>query len=393
MQLACLSNPQRPGDLAPRLVHELVADLGVQISVGPQDITHEACYSTKQDGSAGSPRRLVENVVDICGAGAVHMHYEYDVPPWEGSSPGQIRILSGGERYLKAMDATGTVAFRQDSILAHMSMLVGFRRHAPYGLRPGELLPAQFTDAAVKGGVYFYGALAACPRSGPGKWVPSGDCPMNDNVEAFFRQGIITVLHVTNVIAGPTGSDQQWAKSGSAPRNARVRGCIVSKACIDAIRMCVRIRDEQELLAFMNEARGILREPTLYLPKPARAFMKRYVAGGVFLAHSGALLIHTATKDIDPVTKTPIGNASVAMVRSILPFVRDKSVDDERSSDKSKGNIFHFLFFYTTGTCSLQYYISPKLNVAWLSQTGTWTNQLLLTLCARVVGRFIWWGS
>ena len=67
--------------------------------------------------------------------------------------------------------------------------------------------------------------------------------------------------------------------------------------------MCVRIRDEQELLAFMNEARGILREPTLYLPKPARAFMKRYVAGGVFLAHSGALLIHTATKDIDPVKK------------------------------------------------------------------------------------------
>ena len=155
----------------------------------------------------------------------------------------------------------------------------------------------------------------------------------------------------------------------------------------------MRIRDEQELLAFMNEARAILREPALHLPKPAREFMKRYVAGGVFLAHSGALLIHTATKDTDPVKKTPIGNASVAMVRQIIPFVRDKSVDDERSSDKSKGNIFHFLFFYTTGTCSLQYYISPKLNVAWLSQTGTWTNQLLLTLCARVVGRFIWWGS
>ena len=170
MQVARLSNPQRKGDLAPRLLQELVADLGIQISVGPQDIIHEACYSTKQDGSARSPRMLVENIVDICGEGTVHMHYDYDVPPWEGSSPGQIRILSGGERYLKAMDATGTVAFRQDSILAHMSMLVGFRRHAPYGLRPGELLPAQFTDAAVKGGVYFYGALAARPRSGPGKW-------------------------------------------------------------------------------------------------------------------------------------------------------------------------------------------------------------------------------
>ena len=393
MQVTCLSNPQRQGDLAPRLLHELVADLGVQMSVGPQDIIHEACYSTKQDGSARSPRMLVENIVDICGEGTVHMHYDYDVPPWEGSSPGQIRILSGGERYLKAMDATGTVAFRQDRILAHMSMRVGFRSHAPYGLRPGELLPAQFTDSAVKGGVYFYGALAACPRSGPGKWVPSSDFPMNDNVEAFFRQGIITVLHVTNVIAGPTGSDQQWAKSGSAPRNARVRGCIVSKACVDAIRMCVRIRDDQELMEFMAEARKVLRAPTRYLPKPAREFMKRYVAGGVFLAHAGALLIHCATKDIDPAKKTPLGNASVAMVRQVVPFVRDKSVDDERSSDKPKGNIFHFLFFYTTGTCSLQYYISPKLNVAWLSQTGTWTNQLLLTLCARVVGRFIWWGS
>ena len=393
MQVACLSNPQRQGDLAPRLLHELVADLGIQISVGPQDITHEACYSTKQDGSARSPRMLVENIVDICGEGTVQMHYDYDVPPWEGSSPGQIRILSGGERYLKAMDATGTVAFRQDSILAHLSMLVGFRPHAPYGLRPGELLPAQFTDAAVKGGVYFYGALAACPRSGPGKWVPSGGLPTNDNVEAFLRQGIITVLHVTNVIAGPAGSDQQWAKSGSAPRNARVRGCIVSKACVDAIRMCVRIRDDQELLEFMAEARRVLRAPTRYLPKPAREFMKRYVAGGVFLAHAGVLLLQCATKDIDPAKKTPLGNASIAMVKQVVPFVRDNSVDDERSSDKSKGNIFHFLFFYTTGTCSLQYDISPKLNVAWLSQTGTWTNQLLLTLCARVVGRFIWWGS
>ena len=143
----------------------------------------------------------------------------------------------------------------------------------------------------------------------------------------------------------------------------------------------------------MEEAHAVVRVPILYLPKPAREFMKRYVAGGVFLAHSGALLIHTATKDIDPANKTPIGNAFVAMVRQIIPFVRDKSVDDERSSNKCKGNIYHFLFFYTTGTCSLQYYISPKLNVAWLSQTGTWTNQLLLTLCARVVGHFIWWDS
>ena len=35
--------------------------------------------------------------------------------------------------------------------------------------------------------------------------------------------------------------------------------------------------------------------------------MKRYVAGGVFLAHSEALLIHTATKDIDPAKKRRLG--------------------------------------------------------------------------------------
>ena len=65
MQVTRLSNPQRQGDLAPRLLYELVADLGIQISEGPQDIIHEACYSTKQDGSARSPRMLVENIVDI----------------------------------------------------------------------------------------------------------------------------------------------------------------------------------------------------------------------------------------------------------------------------------------------------------------------------------------
>ena len=107
MELACQSNPQRPGEIAPRLLYDLVADLGIQISGAPLDITHDACHSTKQDGTAGPPHRLVEKVVDICGAGAVHMQYEYDVPPWEGSSACQIRILSGGERYLKPLDATG----------------------------------------------------------------------------------------------------------------------------------------------------------------------------------------------------------------------------------------------------------------------------------------------
>ena len=99
--------------------------------------------------------------------------------------------------------------------------------------------------------------------------------------------------------------------------------------------MCVRIRDDQELLEFMAEARRVLRAPTRYLPKPAREFMKRYVAGGVFLAHAGVLLLQCATKDIDPAKKTPLGNASIAMVKQVVPFVRDKSVEDERSSDKT----------------------------------------------------------
>ena len=91
--------------------------------------------------------------------------------------------------------------------------------------------------------------------------------------------------------------------------------------------MCVRLRNDQELLEFMAEARKVLRAPTRYLPKPARKFMKRYVAGGAFLAHAGVLLIQCATKDIDPAKKTPLGNASIAMVKEVVPFVRDNSVE------------------------------------------------------------------
>jgi hypothetical protein len=100
--------------------------------------------------------------------------------------PGQIRLLMPeGRRYLKHYDADGTIAFRMDSVLSHVSSMHGAFPESPYGLKPGQLLPAQYTDENVKGGVYFYGSLTACLQSGQGKWKLRPQDIIDEQTQAF----------------------------------------------------------------------------------------------------------------------------------------------------------------------------------------------------------------
>ena len=45
-------------------------------------------------------------------------------------------------------------------------MMHGAYHDLPYGLKPGQLLPARHTDEAVKSGINFYGSLSSCRKSG-----------------------------------------------------------------------------------------------------------------------------------------------------------------------------------------------------------------------------------
>ena len=77
-------------------------------------------------------------------------------------------------------DANGAVAFGMDSVLSHISIMHGGFPESPYSLKPGQLLPAQYTDEGVKGGVYFYGSLFACPPVGAMRSGQMARCALYD---------------------------------------------------------------------------------------------------------------------------------------------------------------------------------------------------------------------
>ena len=248
--------PSKTGALA-RLLAETVAGLGVNVrtsqNIGesfqdPRDgnFEHMECFSTQQ-GQEQNKVNLTENVEEICGDGAVVLMYDYAFPTVSLTSPGQIRLLMPDKRkYLKYYDANGTVAFRIDSVLSHLSIMHGAFPESPYSLKPGQLLPARHTDEGVKGGLYFYGSLFACPKSGQGKLkLQDAAGNIDQQLQAFCDLGIISILRVTNVIAGPKSKlDAQWAKSGSSPTCAYVVGCIVSKHQNDALHHMIDFQNK-----------------------------------------------------------------------------------------------------------------------------------------------------
>ena len=290
--------PSETGAFA-RLLAETVEGLGVNVrtsqNIGesfqdPRDgnFEHMECFSTQQ-GQEHIQVHLTENVAEICGDGAVVLMYDYEFPAVSQTEPGQIRlVMPDNERYTKVYDANGTVAFRSDSVLSHLSIMRGAFPESPYSLKPGQLLPAQHTDEGVKGGLYFYGSLFACPKSGQGKMkLQDAAGKFDKQLQAFCDLGIISILRVTNVIAGPTArSNAQWAKSGSPPTCAFVVGSIVSKHQNDALHQMIDLQNKLKLEALVNDMLEVVAMPSKYFPVDSWSFLKRYVAGGVFLAHA-----------------------------------------------------------------------------------------------------------
>ena len=113
----------------------------------------------------GSYETLSEHLNNVLSQNAIWLYYgNEDSSRFTSPREGQIRLLMSNDwRYIKKYKATGTFAFRTESLLSHLSTLHGaFPTKMPYALKPGQLPPARHTDENIRGGVYFYGSLHAC---------------------------------------------------------------------------------------------------------------------------------------------------------------------------------------------------------------------------------------
>jgi hypothetical protein len=276
---------------------------------------------------------ITENVREICGDSAVVLMYDSGRPYFSSSAPGQIRLLvrpqhgEGGNRYVKHYTGGGTIAFRFDSVLSHLGIMHGACSESPHCLQPGQVLPAFYTDEAVKGGVYFYGSLNTCPRSGTGKWKPCNHEILHRQLRSFCELGVISILCVTNVIAGPTSGDTQWAKSGSSPDCAYVIGSIITKQFIESFDACLPSEDVRALRKLTPGMARILQCPSKFLHPDCLRFLHRYVAGGVFLAHAEGFPLRCACGKLEH------DNADDWIVESLVTervvnFIRDDSWHD-----------------------------------------------------------------
>ena len=121
-------------------------------------------------------------------------------------------------------------------------------------------------DEAVRGGVYFYGSLHACPKSGSGHWKPSLQGENDEQTQRFCSLGIISVLKVTKVLAGPKAAkNAQWAICGSEPNCAYVIGSIVTKPFNDAVNAMGLWQDENQFGDFVKGMLDVLATPPNYL--------------------------------------------------------------------------------------------------------------------------------
>ena len=246
---------------------------------------------------------LTEHLTDLCGEGAVWLYYgNEDLLRFTSPREGRIRLLMFNDlRYIKKYDVTGTFAFRTESLLSHLSTLHGaFPTKMPYALKPGQLPPVRDTDENIRGGVYFYGSLLACLLH---DFATFGDIDFNrlrhrrcaKQLEDFFNLNVISVLQVTNVIAGPSANGGRtldiWSKSISSPGNAFITGCILTQDQINAFG----VMKLNELKSFLSGMVDILKTPSNFLSQEGNSFLRRYVAGGVFLAHAYSLPLRLIT--------------------------------------------------------------------------------------------------
>jgi hypothetical protein len=116
------------------------SDIGGSFPVNGEFIfTHENCWRTSQESRPSFT--IEEDVRDICGEHSIVLYYDYQRDPFAAYAPGQIRLVdAAGARCLKYYESDGTVTFRYDSFLSHLSIMRGFQCKAPaYSLPPGRV--------------------------------------------------------------------------------------------------------------------------------------------------------------------------------------------------------------------------------------------------------------
>ena len=289
-------------------------------------IHHDNCRPS--NAPKNESQTLSEDLAAICGENAVRFHYDYTKPKFKESEGGQIRVSLRDDNYIKKFGPKGTFAFRFDSVLSHLSILHGAYHDLRYGLKPGQLLPARHTDESVRAGIYFYGSLSSCRRTGDGHWTLLENT-VPEQTRRFCNLGVITILHVTNVIAGPKGSSStQWAKCGSSPTNAYVVGAIVTQTQIEAFNSIIDIADWDKMKSFLCGIREILHSPSEYLLPESVDFLRRYTAGGVFLAHADWIPLRCVTVAKFNPTKKDSWIADHVIRQHIATYIRDGSFND-----------------------------------------------------------------
>ena len=282
---------------------------------------------------SGSYETLSEDLNNVFGQNAIWLHYgNEDSSRFTSPRKGQIRLLMPNDwRYIKKYEATGTFAFRTESLLSHLSTLHGaFPTKMPYALKPGQLPPARHTDENIRGGVYFYGSLHACLLH---DFATFGDNHFNrlrqrrraKQMEDFFNLNVISVLQVTNVIAGPSANGGRtldlWSKSVSMPGNAFITGCIITQDQIDDFG----VMKLNELNSFLSGMVDILKTPSDFLSSEGNSFLRRYVAGGVFLAHAYSLPLRFITVGEFEPSDTDEWIAEKLIRKYIAAFITDDS--------------------------------------------------------------------
>ena len=71
------------------------------------------------------------------------------------------------------------------NVLSHLHIMHGAYPDSPYGLKPGQPLPTQYTDEVLKSGIYSFGSLHACPKSGDVLWKLLRH--FNDNIDQLTK--------------------------------------------------------------------------------------------------------------------------------------------------------------------------------------------------------------
>ena len=281
-----------------------------------RQVVHRQCSHTKT--------HVTSDVTEVLNLGDTRLQYDYEFGNFRAASAGQVRVVAKNHRYTKPVPTSGTYAFRSDSLISHLSMMKGYLPGLDGGfLPPGRASSSAGTDATIQAGVYAYGSLEQCPRSGPGKWSIQSSAVVSEALRSILNASVITVLQGVSPRAGPTSKNLgQWAKCGFHPSDVRVVGCIVPQ-------------EFEEMLSSMQMGRTTTRQyheallrPQLLLSPECRMFLTRFAIGGNWLAYCEDLLFRVILKQDQWQPKSAsIGKAGIAemAIRQAELWLRESS--------------------------------------------------------------------